>query len=312
MSYKRLFGPVLSRRMGISLGVDVVPAKKCPLDCIYCESGKTTELTTERKLFYPPEEIIAELKTYLSTNPTLDYITFSGAGEPTLYLGLGKILVFLKSEFPQYKTALITNSLLLSDVTLREELLSLNLIVPSIDAADEETFIKINRPVETINLADSLNGLILFCNKFTGKIWIEIFIIPGINDSIESISRIKEWTDKINGEKIQINSLDRPGTESNLKKADFDTLFKVKEFFGAKAEIVVRKETRASLQILDNNNLELLILNTISIRPMTVVDILSLTNLNTSELNKLLSILVDENKIKPTLVGDSIFYKTIN
>lgn len=308
--YKYLFGPVPSRRLGISLGVDTIPSKTCPFDCVYCESGPTTDFTMERKDYYPVSEIIAELERYLSSKPRLDYITFSGAGEPSLYSGIGEIVSFVKKYYPEYKIALITNSALFTNISFWDEVLNIDLVVPSIDAADEMTFHKINRPIEGLKIEEILEGLYQFSKIYKGKIWIEVFIIRGINDSILVLKNIKNWIDKIKPEKIQINSLDRPGSEDWVKKADFNTLVMVREFFGEKAEIVTRRENRADMTALDMD-VQGMILKAIGIRPMTLTDLLKMTRLNTIELNRNLCILESEKKIAAVFSGEELFYRCV-
>ena len=143
---KYLFGPVFSRRLGISLGVDLVPHKVCSLNCIYCEAKATSNLTLQRKEYVSFSKIIAELTEFLKTNPPLDFITFSGAGEPLLNNKISEIIAFLKTNFPQYKLALITNSTLLSDENIRNEIKNIDLLLPSLDAVSSDVFKKINRP----------------------------------------------------------------------------------------------------------------------------------------------------------------------
>ena len=146
MKYKHLFGPVPSRRLGLSLGIDPIPYKTCSFDCVYCECGATTKLTAARKEYIPVDEIISELDSFLSSNPTLDYITFSGSGEPTLNIGIGRVISYLKKNFSQYKIAVLTNSSLFSDPEVREELLLADVIMPSLDAVSENVFQKITDP----------------------------------------------------------------------------------------------------------------------------------------------------------------------
>ena len=217
MKYKHLFGPVPSRRLGISLGVDLIPHKVCSLNCVYCEVGETTNLTTERKEYIPINEILIELDEYLSQKPNLDFITFSGSGEPTLNSGIGEVINFLKKYYPKYKIALLTNSTLLSNKTLRDELKKIDLILPSLDSVTETGFKKLNRPSINLELTKIIEGLIAFTKEFEGNVWLEVFIVPGFNDSKEELESIKEIILKINPNKVQLNSLDRPGSEYWIK-----------------------------------------------------------------------------------------------
>ncbi|MDR0307817.1 MAG: radical SAM protein [Chitinispirillales bacterium] len=239
--YKRLFGPVRSRRLGVSLGVDMVPFKTCSLDCIYCECGATTVLTTQRKEYIPTNSIIAELDDYLSTNPALDYITFGGSGEPALHSGLGGIIKHLKNNYPNRKLAILTNSTLLSDPKLRADILPCDLIVPSLDAVSDDIFHEINKPEKSLTCAGIIEGLIALSKEFNGEIWLEIFIAPGINDTDKETALFKEALTDINPAKVQLNSLDRPGTCSKLAAAPASKLEEIARKLAAfPVEIVCR------------------------------------------------------------------------
>ena len=157
MKYKHLFGPVNSRRLGVSLGVDMMPYKTCTLDCVYCECGSTSVLTTERKEYIGAEEIISELQEFLSAKPLLDYVTFGGSGEPTLNTALGKCIRFIKNNFPQYKVALLTNGTLFTN-PVQEESLLCDMVLPSVDAISDNVFNQINKPHRSLNTS-ILNGL---------------------------------------------------------------------------------------------------------------------------------------------------------
>ncbi|MCK5843944.1 MAG: radical SAM protein, partial [Victivallales bacterium] len=179
-----LFGPVPSRRLGISLGVDLVPRKTCSMDCVYCESGKTTALTIERREYHPTAAILAELDAFLATSPKLDYVTFSGAGEPTLHSGIGEIIAFVKQKHPAYKTCLLTNALLLpTDEKLFEELKPLDLIVPSLDSVIPSKYNKINRPATPVDIEALIDALARFKRESDALTHLEIFIVKGVNDT---------------------------------------------------------------------------------------------------------------------------------
>ena len=186
---KYVFGPINSRRLGKSLGVDLVTAKTCSLDCIYCEARATTNLTMTRMEYVPVAEVIAELEATLREIPAPDYITFSGAGEPTLNSGIGKVIDFIKENHPEYRVCLLSNGLLLGDETLQDELRKLDLIIPSLDASSEEEYLYINRPFPGETLEKLINGLSSFRKNIPVKMALEIFVVPGINDSDESIRR---------------------------------------------------------------------------------------------------------------------------
>jgi wyosine [tRNA(Phe)-imidazoG37] synthetase (radical SAM superfamily) len=158
--YKHLFGPVPSRRLGMSLGIDLIPKKVCSLNCVYCEVGKTTNLTTDRLEYVNYDSVIAELEKFMSNNPKIDYFTFSGSGEPTLNCRIGDVLKFIKVKYPKIKTAILTNGTLLYNKNLREELLDADVILPSLDAASKNVFRKINRPSKKLNVETHIQGLV--------------------------------------------------------------------------------------------------------------------------------------------------------
>jgi wyosine [tRNA(Phe)-imidazoG37] synthetase (radical SAM superfamily) len=202
----------------------MMPLKICSLDCIYCECGATTELTTKRQEYIPIDDIIIELDDFLANNPSPNYVTFGGSGEPTLNSELGKIIRHLKDRFPSQKLALLTNSTLLNDRQLRNDILPCDLILPSLDAATDEIFYKINKPETSINCAEIIDGLKSLSAEYKGEIWLEVFIAPGINDTNEEIALFKNVITEINPTRVQLNSLDRPGTISNLTAAPHVTL----------------------------------------------------------------------------------------
>ncbi len=309
MKYKHLFGPVPSRRLGLSLGIDPIHYKTCSFDCVYCECGATTNLTSTRKEYIPVNEIISELDSFLSNNPTLDYITFSGSGEPTLNIGIGRIITFLKKKFPQYKIAVLTNSSLFSDPEVRKELLLADVIMPSLDAVSESIFQKINRPVKGIRPVDIIQGLISFRREFPGKIWLEIFIIPGINDTDEEIEKFHAVLKKINPDLIQLNSLDRPGTENWVVPADEETIVKIKKKFEDLPVVTISNYQKREKVKSYNFKIEDAILATISRRPCTADDLSEILDIHLAELNKYLNALHEKGIIEAVKKPRGLFFR---
>lgn len=305
---QHLFGPVPSRRLGISLGIDLVPFKTCTLDCVYCECGRTTCFTLERTEYVPTDAVLAELENFLAGNPQLDYITFSGSGEPTLHSGIGKIICYLKKNYPQYKIALLTNGTLFHLPKLREEIKPVDMVLPSLDAASEEVFRQINRPDPTLDFKTFLNGLIEFRQIYTGKIWLEIFIIPGINDFDAEIERFRELLPRIKPEKVQLNTLDRPGTESWVRPATRELLEKIAVRLEWPADIIASFHYDKTLKT-ESTNIEAQILQTIKRRPCTVEDLSTILGLPPTELNKYLKSLILRRQIITKELGRGIFYQ---
>ncbi|MDD2679862.1 MAG: radical SAM protein [Candidatus Omnitrophica bacterium] len=237
---KYLYGPVKSRRLGASLGISLTPYKTCDFDCIYCQLGRTNNLTVERKEYIKVSEIINELRTWLGDNREiaqgLEYITLSGSGEPTLNTGIGELITEIKRLTP-LKVAVLTNTSLLVDSEVRRQLLEADLIVPSLDAVTQGLFIKIDRPHPGINIEEIIAGLVALRKEFRGKIWLEVMLLKGINDDIRHIRKLKDIIEKINPDKIQLNSPARTTAESGIYAVGRPKLKKIREILGQEAEI---------------------------------------------------------------------------
>jgi wyosine [tRNA(Phe)-imidazoG37] synthetase (radical SAM superfamily) len=297
VKYKHLFGPVPSRRLGISLGVDLVPHKVCSLNCVYCEVGKTTNLTIERKEYIPLNDILTELKGYLDNDPELDYITFSGAGEPLLHNGIGKIITFIKENYPKYKLALLTNSTLLYDEKVRKEILEIDLLLPSLDAVSKKVFKKLNRPHGKLDNDKIIEGLIKFSKDFSGKIWLEVFIIPGLNDSNEELELLKNVIMEIAPNQVQLNTLDRPGTENWIKPVAQSRMEEISEFIEPlPVEIIAKFHSRNKLRSY-HKDVEQQIIETIKRRPCTDKDLSEMLGIHINEINKYLSELLHDGSV---------------
>lgn len=309
MAYNYLFGPVPSRRLGMSLGVDLVPHKICSFNCIYCEVGATTDLTVTRKEYVDIKQVKNELDDFLSKDPELDYITFSGSGEPTLNNKLGDIVDYIKEAYPKYKLALLTNSSLLHDPNLRREIMPMDVILPSLDAVTENAFLKVNRPNPDLNVDSIIEGLERLRAEFAGLIWLEILFVKGYNDNERELDKMKEVLKAINPDQIQLNTVDRPGTESWAQPISTTKLKKIKDFLSPLPAKVVAKSTAQSY---DSNvdNLEDKILETIKRRPCTADDIMRMYGLKKVELNKYLRKMEQEDLILRQKQERGIFYKT--
>ena len=224
--FKHVFGPVPSRRLGVSLGVDLVTPKSCNMNCVFCECGATRELKLKRESFKDIDEVKNEiLEAIKIVKP--DYITFSGSGEPTLSKDLGKIIEWIKSNL-EIKVCVITNSLLLENNEVVKELEKADLIMPTLNSVDNLIFKKINRPSAQIDVSQVMRGLENLSKKYKGKIYIESFIIEGLNDSNEHTEKMVAFLKNINFTKLQLNTLDRPGTENWVQPASYETMQRIK------------------------------------------------------------------------------------
>ena len=264
--YKHVFGPVPSRRLGISLGVDLVVSKSCNLNCIFCECGATKKIQLERQRFKDMNEILEEISTVLKDIKP-DYITFSGSGEPTLSLDLGNISKAIKEDLKyQGKICLITNSLLLADENLMKELEYIDLIVPTLNTLTQDIFEKIVRPDYRTSVEEIRKGFINLNNSnYKGKIWIEIFILENINDSDKNFVDIANFlkSENIRYDKIQLNTIDRVGAERDLKAISFEKISRAKkileenglnniEIIKSLGELEEDKKIQVNQELLDN------------------------------------------------------------
>ncbi|NPV52392.1 MAG: radical SAM protein [Firmicutes bacterium] len=293
-----IFGPVPSRRLGLSLGVDIVPFKTCSFDCIYCQLGRTTCKTIIRDSFVSFETIVNELKGVLP-KVTANYITFSGSGEPTLNLDLGRLIREAK-ELTSIPVAVLTNSSLFGYPEVRRELLDADLVVPSLDAASQEVFGGINRPYPGLKVNDIIHGIKAFSSDFGGKLWIEVMLVKGVNDDERELARISSALKGINAEKIQLNTVERPPAESFAKPLTEDEMERIKSYFDERVEVITapnNRQTSIGQPTAEEEEKDMKaeydrILNLLKRRPCTLADVASGLGLNMNEASKYLGILL--------------------
>jgi wyosine [tRNA(Phe)-imidazoG37] synthetase (radical SAM superfamily) len=296
----------------MSLGVDLVPHKVCTLNCIYCECGKTTDLTVKRDEYVSVSEVQEELTLYFQNNPKPDYITFSGAGEPTLNSGIGKVLRFIKQNWPDVPTAVLTNGTLLFDPVLRKEIITADVVLPSLDGVSDKVFRKIDRPFHSLNPEKHIQGLVDFRNEFKGQIWLEVMILPGYNDDKQELILFNDAFEKIQADIIQINTLDRPGTVEGLRTAPRKQLEEIVKLWNRdEVEIIAAAPERKKIQSYRSDT-ESAILETIARRPCTLKDLSEILGVHINEINKYLAVLEEEEKITPIPQDRGVFYRIIN
>ncbi len=311
MKYHHIFGPVISRRLGISLGVDLVTHKICSLDCVYCECGKTTQLTTEQKEYVVFNQVKKELDHFWEHHSDPDYITFSGSGEPTLNNRIGHVIDYIKAEKPHINVAVLTNATLFPKLEVRKALLKADLIIPSLDAISKKTFARINRPEKQLDIDRIVKGIEVFSKEYRGKIWLEVFILPGINDKKPEMLLLKEAIKKINPDRIQLNTLDRPGTVSNIQPASKQDLEKAAQILGSdRCEIIAKAGDNKNAQIKRKDGKQA-ILETIHRRPCTKKDIMKMIDLEEHVIDTYIKDLEKEKKIIGKMQARGIFYQTL-
>ena len=304
--YRYIFGPVVSRRLGMSLGVDLMPHKTCTLNCVYCECGKTTHLVKTRKEYVPIREVIGELDVFLKNHPAIDYITFSGSGEPTLHRRIQDIVDFLKTHYPSYPVALLTNATLFYRPEVRRAVRDVDLIIASLDAGTPEVFRKVNRPHPGLDFTAICEGLEILGRTRRHRLWIEFFIVPGVNDHPSELAGIKSIVDRVGPDKIQLNVLDRPGTEEWVYPADTHILDRVRSYL-ARSETIHRpvsdKTGRASEQTVAQR-----IISTVRRRPSTVSDLCQSLGSDQDTIWQHICKLIDDGAIEERIMPRGTFY----
>jgi wyosine [tRNA(Phe)-imidazoG37] synthetase (radical SAM superfamily) len=265
-----VFGPVPSRRLGRSLGVDLTPRKVCSFDCIYCQVGRTTRKTTERAQFVAASDIIAQVRRKLKTVPRPDFITLSGSGEPTLHSGIGEIIDGVK-RFTDVPVAVMTNGSLFYDLEVRRACLHADLILPTLSAGDEETFRAIHRPAAGMTLARVVEGLEALRREYPGRIWLEVFLVEGVNSSPEQVRKIGAIAERIGPDRIQLNTAVRPTAEPGVKALSEAALAELAKLLGPKAEVIADFRRPQEAPALESHVGD--VLDMIRRRPVTVADI---------------------------------------
>ncbi len=304
-----IFGPVPSRRLGISLGIDPIPLKICTYNCIYCEVGKTTDLTIKRKNYVSVSVIKKELLEYKNTHKDvpIDYITLSGSGEPTLNSEIEGIIHTIKEIFPNVPVAILTNGSLLYIPEVRKSLFSADVVLPSLDAATNKIFKRINQPHPELDIKIITEGIIKFREEYTGKIWLEVLFAKGVNDKWSEVESLKTAIDHINPDKVQLNTVDRPPAFSLANPVDENFLKKVKEYFGERAEIITDFKSKRGF----SEDIGETILKALSIRPMTLDQLEDSVNLHRDEILKYFGIFEKENKIKEVIFSGKKYFQGV-
>lgn len=308
---KYIFGPVPSRRLGFSLGVDLLETKTCTYECVYCQVGRTPNKTTDRASYVNKDIIIEQIKDAVSSGKQIDYITFSGTGEPTLNSDIGEIIRQIK-QMTDIPIAVITNGSLLYREDVQRDLSQADFVIPSIDAASQSVYQVINRADERLNVDAVNKGIIEFSKKFKGKIWVEVLFVEGINDSEEEIERIGKIIKEVRADKVQINTVVRPPAEPNAKAVSPQKLEEIKEIFGkynSDIEIIApfKKETLSKRE----GDFEKEILDLIKRRPCSVAEMSESLGIHINHISKEVMTLESKKLIKRFDLDGKVFY-TIN
>jgi wyosine [tRNA(Phe)-imidazoG37] synthetase (radical SAM superfamily) len=302
---KYVFGPVPSRRLKKSLGVDVIPSKTCTFDCIYCQVGKTKRTTSRRRSFMPIAAVLKEIRAAVKASQAIDYITFSGSGEPTLNKDLGKMITEAKAlDGPQ--VAVITNSSLLWRDDVRTDLAKADVVLPSLDFGAELTFQKVNRPHRTFSLPQILDGLIWFRKGFKGQVWLEMFFVKGINDSKQELNRMRRYIDMVRPDKVHLNTAVRPPQDTSAIALSREELTAIRKFLGPQAEVIA-EYGKAAARHLKHAHPEK-ILEMLQRRPLTLEDMTAVLGMHSGVLLKTLQLMGEQGKVCIRRHGNKVYY----
>ncbi len=301
-----VFGPVPSRRLGLSLGVDLVYPKTCPLDCVYCELGRTTVHTAQRGVFRDADEVLAQVERRLSELETPpDFVTLAGSGEPTLHLELGRVLAELKRLSPG-RVAVLTNGVLLPDPQVRRDLALADVVIPSLDAVSQEIFQRINRPVAGLIIEDIIAGLKAFAREFKGRLWLEVLLAAGINDSPAHLAALAAAAREIGPELVQLNTVIRPPAVAGVGALSLDRLEEIAAGFGLPCTVTAPPRAAA---VGDRGDLERQVCEMTRRRPCTISDVAAMAGVEPAQAERLVHELARQGRLRAENFGGEIFYR---
>lgn len=305
--FNHIYGPVPSRRLGRSLGIDLVPHKICTYNCIYCQIGKTTKKTLLRKEYVPVKEVLEEVELFVKEEfSPIDHFSLSGSGEPTLHSKIRSVIEEIKT-LSSIPVAVITNGSLLYEREVREDLLGADVVLPSLDAVSSEVFMRINRPHPEISAEKIIEGMVEFRKVYKGQIWLEVLFCKEVNDTPGELRRMKEVVERIQPDLVHLNTVVRPPSEDWVKPLSQKEMEEIQAFFGEKATII--SEFDRHLLPATESNLAEETLRILRRRPLSLTDLSKGMGIPEKELEKYIEPLVKERKIRARLFGNSIYYE---
>jgi len=303
--HRFVYGPVASRRLGFSLGVDIIPFKTCTLDCVYCQLGSTGKTTVRRGSWFPPEDILDQIKQAVGSGQRIDVITFSGSGEPTLSRDIGRLIRAVKAMTP-IPVAVLTNATLLTRKDVRRDLSAADIVVPSLDAVPAAGFRRVNRPHASLENRKLIDGLVRFRAEFSGEIRLEVMLVKGVNDSPAHIRALKGAIARIRPDRIELNTVVRPPAEQGARPLSPAALARIRTALGPKAEIVASFATRK--QAPAAGALESAILATVGRRPQTAADVSAALGRHRDEVLKSLTSLLGRHRVRKLVHGGQTYF----
>jgi len=307
---RHVYGPVASRRLGRSLGIDLVPFKTCSYDCVYCQLGRTTNQTTERREYVPVDGVLDELAGRLRLGPRPDFIGLAGSGEPTLHSRIEELIGGIK-RLTDIPVAVLTNGSMLWVPEVRSALAGADLVMPSLDAGTQETFVRVNRPHREISFEKMVEGLVAFADHFEGKIWLEVFVLGGVTDRPDEIARIASIAGAVRPDRVQLNTVSRPPAENWAFGVSAELLDQLRGQFARSSEVIAEYRAVQPIVSVGGTDAEDEILALVSRRPCTVEGIAAGLGLRPNEVVKHLDSLCTRGTVRSERRDDTVFYEVV-
>ena len=305
-----VYGPVPSRRLGRSLGLDLVPLKTCNYNCVYCQLGRTPRKVTKRREYVPVRKILQELEARLQAEGLPDYITIAGSGEPTLNTGIGEVIRQVKA-MTQIPVAVLTNGSFLWMTVVQDDLMAADLVLPSLDAGCERLFRRINRPHRDIRFETVVGGLVSFTSRFPGEVWLEVFLLADLTASESEVQRIADLTERISPARVQLNTVARPAAEQFALPVPWARLLELKSLFPGHVEVISEPATETREQIGSGAHRLETVLALLERRPCTAKDVARGLGIHVTEAIKGLTALLIGGKVRRSIVENHVFYSSI-
>jgi len=299
-----IYGPVPSRRLGFSLGVDIIPHKTCTIECIYCQLGRTTHKRIKRKSFAPKEDIIQAIIKSVSARRDIDFVTFSGSGEPTLNSDIGSLIHEVKKVI-SIPVAVLTNGTLLFQKDVQSDLMEADVVLPSLDAASQEVFQRVNRPHKSLKIEPIIDGLKSFRRLFKGIIWLEIMLVKGFNNNRQELSRLKKALSEIKPDKVYLNTVSRPPSEIYAEPLSPAEMIAIRNYLDGNCEVIAEFHKKRSPEVKD---IEGSIIEMTKRRSLTATDIADVLGISETDAESMLGRLMVEGTLIEKQYGTKNYY----
>ncbi len=307
---RHIYGPVISRRLGRSLGVDLVPHKVCSYDCVYCQLGTTTHKTLERREYMPAQEILTELREKLRRQTEVDFITLAGSGEPTLNRAVRDVICGIK-EMTNVPVAVLTNGSLLWTKEVQDALMEADVVLPSLDAGDEALFQYVNRPHPDLSFDRIVEGLVDFTRRFPGEVRLEVLLLAGVTGVKAEVKKIAELVERIGPAITHLNTVCRPPSEGFACPLFLEQLTALREIFPGKVDIIMEKADQETMKSDIPESKEGDIVALLGRRPCTSSEVASGLGIHPTEVLKYMENLVETGKLRRILSGGRYFYAIV-